>query len=328
MFKTPILFLIFNRPDTTRQVFESIRTIKPLYLFIAADGPRNKEDKELCEQTRKIILDNINWNCEVKILFREKNLGCKLAVSSAIDWFFENVEQGIILEDDCLPNLTFFNFCEELLDKYKNDNRIWHITGYNTLDIYENNADYYFAKKMHCWGWASWKRAWKHYDVSMQDFPEFKKQNAIKNVFSDEKIQSYHMQTFENTFNNLIDTWDYQWIYTILKNNAMCINPSKNLISNIGFGSNATFCKDISNNNNNTKRYKIEKIRHPEFIIFDESAIQQINDKNLNSLEKIKYNNEPEISFFQYLKRYPFFFLRSKFWKEYVYKKYLINKII
>ena len=174
MFQTPILFLIFNRPDTTKRVFESIRSIKPAKLYIAADGDRKDKVGEdlLCKDTRSII-DLIDWECEIKTLFRPENLGCKIAVSSAIDWFFENEEQGIILEDDCLPNESFYIYCETLLNYYAFNERIMHISGNNFQDgMMRGNGSYYFSNYNHIWGWASWKRAWKAYNVDLSFLTE------------------------------------------------------------------------------------------------------------------------------------------------------------
>ncbi len=162
----PVLFLIFNRPDTTQPVFNEIREAKPTKLFVAADGPRDnkKGEKEECEKTRKII-EQVDWDCELYKLYRDKNLGCKIAVSSAIDWFFENVEEGIILEDDCLPHPSFFRFCQELLEKYKGDERVFVISGDNFLfGRKRTNYSYYFSRYNHCWGWAGWIRTLSDYD--------------------------------------------------------------------------------------------------------------------------------------------------------------------
>ena len=158
-FNTPILFLLFNRPDTTQKVFNSIREIKPKYLFVSADGPRPNSLNDLndCNQTRK-ILDQIDWECNLKTLFREKNMGCKKAIKEGIDWFFEHVDKGIIIEDDCLPSKSFYSFCEELLNIYENDNRIMMISGYNALGKFETPNDYLFSKIGSIWGWATWKK--------------------------------------------------------------------------------------------------------------------------------------------------------------------------
>ena len=159
MFNTPILFLIFNRPEVTFAVFEQIQKIQPKYLFIAADGPRNYKENELCKATRDVV-QKIDWDCELKTLFRNENLGCAKNVSSAIKWFFDHVEKGIILEDDCYPDLSFFSFCEELLNYYDNNDRIMAISGFNAqLGIKRTKHSYFFAEIPLVWGWATWRKA-------------------------------------------------------------------------------------------------------------------------------------------------------------------------
>lgn len=239
-FQTPILFLIFNRPDTTKQVFAKIREVKPKYLYVAADGPRSHKEgeKELCEQTRKIVTDNIDWDCELVTLFREENLGCGKAVSGAITWFFENVEQGIILEDDTLPDISFFKFCEELLIKYRDNHKIMSIGGVNFLSsIYNSNVSYLFSEYGGIWGWASWSRAWEGYDFEITAWS-----NTSTKLYFNEKYPKEFANFFEQVFNSVkaIDTWDYQWWFHRLINNGMDITPSVNLVRNIGFDSNAT----------------------------------------------------------------------------------------
>ena len=242
MFQKPILFLIFNRFDTTKVVFEAIRRVRPLKLYVAADGHReNKEgEKEACELTRGII-DSIDWKCEVKKLYREKNLGCKMAISSACDWFFENEEEGIILEDDCLPDPSFFTFCEHMLEYYRNQDRIMHIAGINfQFGRKRGTGSYYFSRNSHVWGWASWRRAWKFYDVSMKSFPEFKKRKKLNGFINLWWERSFILNKFEKTYNGEIDTWDYQWNFAIWNQNGLAIIPNQNLISNIGFDKKAT----------------------------------------------------------------------------------------
>ncbi|MDP3996397.1 MAG: hypothetical protein Q8P86_01735 [bacterium] len=271
---TPVLFLIFNRPDTTRQVFSAIRAAKPRQLFIAADGPRKdkKGESEKCRQTREIALD-IDWPCEVKTLFRENNLGCKIAVSSGIDWFFDNVEQGIILEDDCLPNQSFFWFCQELLGKYKDDSRIMCIAGMTYVEK-ENNPNsysYHFCRVGGIWGWASWRRAWKLYELEMQSYPQAIEERVFDDLFIGEKVlKNTYLSWFKNAYRNTF-TWDYQWTYTKIINNSINIMPAKNLVKNIGFG--------IEGATNTTKpdpRFSemIQKemkfpLIHPKFIVID-----------------------------------------------------------
>jgi hypothetical protein len=235
---TAVLFLVFNRLDTTKQVFEAIRQAKPPRLYVAADGARkNKEgeDKKV-QEVRDFIMSNIDWNCEVKTLFREQNYGCKMAVSGAIDWFFENEEMGIILEDDCLPSQSFFWFCEELLERYKDDNRISLITGTSYLfNEIDSKDDYFYSKYISIWGWATWNRSWKQYDVEMKDWPKLRENNFLESVFFwDKNIQNIFSKYFDMGYEKKIDTWDFQWAFRCLAESGYCITPYKNLVSNIG----------------------------------------------------------------------------------------------
>ena len=232
---TPILFLIFNRLDTTKQVFEEIRRAKPKQLFIACDGARNKEEEIKVYRVRNHVLVNIDWECEVKTLFRKDNLGCKYAVSGAIDWFFKNVEQGIILEDDCLPDKSFFKFCEKMLEKYKDDTRIMHISGNNFLIDYKRDIySYYFSTYGSIWGWATWKRAWKLYDIEIEGFGEIEDEGYLKYLYKN-KLERIIKKRHLNQIINGLDTWDYQWNFCKLINSGLSIIPNNNLIKNIGF---------------------------------------------------------------------------------------------
>jgi len=281
-FNTPILFLIFNRPEITQKVFAKIREQKPKYLYIAADGARkNKEaEKEKCELTRKLVLDSIDWDCEVETLFRDKNLGCGRAVSQAINWFFENVEQGIILEDDCLPNHSFFNFCEVLLEKYKDNNKVFMVNGNNFQnDIQRGDTDYYFSIYPHIWGWATWRRAWQHYDFNMSDFDEEKLLKTLKKLSKNPYFSHYWLNIMRKIYSNEIDTWDYQWTYTIWKYYKICITPNLNLVSNIGFGKDATHTKDNSPLANQQSFTFSENFTHPYKIITHKQADNYISSK-------------------------------------------------
>lgn len=240
--KTPILFLVFNRPEPTARVFEAIRSYKPERLYVGADGPRTHKagEAELCEETRKIALA-LDWPCEVKTLLREENLGCKRAVSSAINWFFENEEQGIILEDDCVPITSFFDFCTELLDQYKDDERVMHIAGSNHHPEYtaEARESYYFSYYGHMWGWASWRRAWAKYDLEMEAFEEVMKDRYLEKVMG--SLQGKYLgRKLKEIYYEGTDTWDYQWDYSRLLQKGLTIIPKHNLVSNIGFGEDAT----------------------------------------------------------------------------------------
>lgn len=239
--KTPILFLIFNRPETEEKVLESIRKIKPKKLYVAADGPRVTKEGEVerCADARNLIDKIVDWDCEVKKLFRNENLGCKRAVSSAIDWFFENEEEGIILEDDCLPSMSFFKFACLMLEKYRDNEKINIISGDNFQNSLGNyKYSYYFSKYSHIWGWATWRRSWKNYDVRIKDWPQVK---HIRNVkFGDFIEDRYWRIIFEKVYRGEIDTWDYQLAYLSFKNRLLNVMPSKNLVENIGIGVSAT----------------------------------------------------------------------------------------
>jgi hypothetical protein len=242
---TPILFLLFNRPDTTQKVFDEIRKLKPQQLFVAADGSRkDKEGEEQkCTEVRDIILNQVDWDCELKTLFRSENMGCGPAVNSAITWFFENVEEGIILEDDCLPDPSFFPFCEELLIRYKNDDRIGIISGNNHVGFPNINDSYVFSKFKWIWGWATWKRAWKNMDLDLTFLQSAYKESIITNM-------GYSKNSYEEWINNILDiqqglvnTWDYHWFLSLSAQNQLCIFPRVNLVANIGFGQESTHCK-------------------------------------------------------------------------------------
>ena len=250
MFNTPILFIIFNRPNPSKISFERIRSIKPKYLFIAADGPRseNQNDEIKCKEVRALILSMIDWDCEVKTLFRSENLGCALGPSSAISWFFNHVEQGIIIEDDCLMDTSFFHYCEELLEYYKHDEKVMHIGAQSFLKSMGLDQ-YYFANTPFIWGWATWKRAWQKFDISIADWQEQKKNLNFKIFKMHPAVAEFWVKKFDLICSNTNDSnsldradniWDYQWTYCILKNNGLAIFPNRNLVSNIGFGPDAT----------------------------------------------------------------------------------------
>jgi hypothetical protein len=268
---TAVLFLVFNRLDTTRQVFEAIRQAKPPRLYVAADGARaNKEgEADKTQAVRDYIMQNVDWECEVKTMFRERNLGCKMAVSGAIDWFFENEEMGIILEDDCLPSQSFFWFCEELLERYKNDMRIFLISGYNKQNSWkEETNDYFFSNLGGIWGWAAWSRAWQHYDVEMNDIDDFIRLNHFENLLGRDLGKVRQKMIYDSIITKKMNTWDYQWGYTRHKNNALACVPTKSLVENIGFGDGATHT--FGDNQDNVSKHEIQlPLKSNSFIVPD-----------------------------------------------------------
>jgi hypothetical protein len=239
-----VLLIIFNRPNLTARVFEAVRKSRPEKLFIAADGPRTGKTGEvdLCEESRKIVR-MVDWPCDIKTRFQTNNLGCKMHVGSAISWFFDNVEEGIVLEDDCLPGTAFFSFCDELLEKYRSNENIMHINGttfLTTQEISDTLCDYHFSRCAHVWGWATWRRAWNKYDLNMLHIDSLAKSDFARNIFLKNKYLDFWIKHFKHISKNNIDTWDAQWQYSILNNNGLVISPNENLVKNIGFGFDAT----------------------------------------------------------------------------------------
>ena len=270
MFNTPILFLIFNRPDTTIEVFNRIKKIQPKYLFVAADGPRQDKigEKEMCEATRAII-EQIDWDCEVKTLFRESNLGCGKAVSEAISWFFVHNEMGIILEDDCLPDLSFFSFCENLLEKYKDDSRISTICASNYQLQNNTSNSYYFSIYSHIWGWASWRRTWDLYKYSITDY----KKDVFKKIFKTRAERSFWNEIYgQKDLFVKINTWDYQLQFINFKHNMLTIIPAVNLVKNIGFYEGTHLASTIPEYHFKIRFGSINEIIYPQIVKRDFSA--------------------------------------------------------
>lgn len=282
MLNVPVLFVIFNRPDPTRQVFEAIRKASPKQLFIAADGPRpGKEEEEKCKEARE-VLNQIDWECEVYTLFREQNLGCKRAVSSAIDWFFGHVAEGIILEDDCLPDHSFFQFCEELLVKYRSDERIMMICGNNALSSWDTPYSYQLSRIGAIWGWASWRRAWRKYDVTMADWPQAKKEGVLSKSFKDKDKAAYREMICERTFQGIIDSWAYPWTFARIKESGLSIVSSVNLIKNIGFGEDATHTTSSTNILSDQTLLPMKfPLVHPVFTVIDEDFDDAVYNKTI-----------------------------------------------
>jgi len=278
--KTAVLFLVFNRPDATKQVFEAIRKAKPPRLYVAADGPRGGKfgEPERVKEVRTIATE-VDWPCKVKMLFREKNLGCKKAVSSAITWFFEQEEQGIILEDDCLPHLDFFFFCENLLNRHFSDEQIFAITGNNfQKGEWRGDASYYFSKYIHVWGWATWRRAWKYYQVDINFWPKWKTSLAWTTYTPDKIERRYWQEIFDRCYLDKIDTWDYQLLLSAWYKNGLTATPNVNLVKNIGFGMDATHTHDKSSEFSNMAFEKIGILKYPKIIKKNIKADKFVSD--------------------------------------------------
>ena len=274
---TPVTFIIFKRPETTQKVFEAIRQAKPTKLFVVADGPRIDRDGEVdkCEAARAII-DKVDWDCEVIKNYSDINLGCAKRVSSGLDWVFNNVEESIILEDDCIPHPTFFQFAEELLDKYRDDSRIASITAQNAqLGRKRTNYSYYYSRYSHCWGWATWKRAWQYYDLHIKLWQEVKASNILSHILIDPKAVSYWNKVFDSISKNPTGiTWDYQWTFACWMQGGLNIIPTHNLVSNVGVGADSThFTSDQEFSYINIPTKPMEfPLKHPPYIVRNSEA--------------------------------------------------------
>jgi hypothetical protein len=273
--QTPVAFIIFKRPQETQKVFAEIRKVKPPKLLVVADGPRADrpgEDQE-CAQARAII-DRVDWDCEVLKNYADVNLGCRRRVSSGINWVFDTVEEAIIIEDDCLPHPTFFRFAEELLDRYRDDRRIMSISGQNVqFGRKRTDYSYYFSRYNHCWSWASWRRAWQHYDLDMKLWPEIRDGNFLADVLGDSHAVKVWTKTFQLCYEGKIDTWDFQWAFASFIQNGMNILANVNLASNIGHGTGATHTGDASSPYNNMPAEALTfPMKHPPFAIRDTQA--------------------------------------------------------
>lgn len=281
----PVVFIIFRRPEPTARVFEAIREAKPRHLLVIADGPRDATDVLLCQQTRAIT-EQIDWKCNVLRNYSTVNLGCRDRVSSGLDWAFSQVEEAIILEDDCLPSSSFFSYCEVLLERYRDDTRIMHIGGHNFLcsDI-ASPYSYYFSGLTQVWGWASWRRAWRFYDVEMAQWPLVdRRYPSIFKRFGSQEIIDRRRKIWEKTYRGLIDSWDYQWLFAVCSQNGLCILPKVNMISNIGFGKGATHTANHDLSRENLQRGEIFfPLLHPPLVLRDEEA-----DNNYLTLGSVK----------------------------------------
>lgn len=268
----PVLLIVFNRPDTTRNVFDAIIRAKPGKIYIAADAPRigNIEDSNNCILVKEIV-KQVDWDCETHYRFAEQNQGCGLGVYNAISWAFENEDRLIILEDDCVPALPFFDYCNELLELYKNDTRIWLISGnqYNEEAVTTPHS-YFFSRYGHGWGWATWKRCWDAMDMSMSKYPLIIEQDLYKATYRTKKEADFFQKAFERMYNDKSlkpHTWDFQFMFAITSNGGLSIVPRKNLVTNIGNWGSHTETKHQFHDRPVDENYKI--ISHPDFILCD-----------------------------------------------------------
>lgn len=279
-FNVAILFLIYKNPAITQLTFNQIKKIKPNKLYISADGPVSENDNRECELTRMIV-EEIDWPCTIEKRFLKFNLGLKNAVSSGISWFFSKEEEGIILEYDCFPNMDFFYFCEEMLNRYRNDFHIFSISGANLQGgIWRGDGDYYYSHFFGCWGWATWKRSWIHWTPSLENFEMFRLKKYIRNILLDNNVSKSYMRTLSEVYcNKNKTTWSFYFEYIQICRGLFTIVPNRNLISNIGFGANATHAKNSKHPLANIPTASLQSYRAPLFKIADLEADTLQNKK-------------------------------------------------
>lgn len=298
----PILFLVYNRPKTTTLVFESIKKARPCKLYIAADGSRDNKHGE-AERVAKVreIATGVDWDCEVKTLFRDQNLGCKMAVSSAITWFFEHEEEGIILEDDCLPDQSFFCYCHRLLERYRHDTRVMAISGDNFQHGKKRSEySYYFSRYPHCWGWATWKRAWQYWDGDFSSWPEIKEKCFLNDIAGgDETFCTYWRKIYDNCHAGKIDSWAYPWTYSCWVQNGLTILPNVNLVSNIGFGSGSTHTVKESTSVSLSANKIDFPLQHPKCVLRNVHADRYTDQHIFNISPSPTETNIPAVKLFR-----------------------------
>jgi hypothetical protein len=282
-----VLLLVFNRPDHLEDVMAALRIAKPQKLYVAADGPRRNMpgDLEACQRARAVATQ-IDWRCDVRTLFRDQNLGCRVAVSEAIDWFFEHEDEGIILEDDCVPSQSFFRYCSELLVKYHDDTRIMCVSGDNFLQGHDATMhSYYFSKYMHCWGWATWRRAWRLYDKNMDLWPEYRAANGLRAFADGNRV---FVETWSSIFDsahlNKIDSWAYRFLFSCWANHGLTCLPAKNLVTNVGFDGRGTHTKNTRSKEARLPAWELAfPLSHPP-AVFRNADADRFEDLNVYGL--------------------------------------------
>lgn len=271
---TPLLLIAWRRPHTIRQVIDAIRPVAPTRLYLACDGPNLERpgEGEKVAATRSVIDNEIDWPCQIERLYSDVNQGCRLGVSRAITWFFEQVEEGIILEDDCVPHPDFFPYCTTLLERYRHDTRVWCISGNNFQNgHWRGEGSYYFSRIPLIWGWATWRRCWQQYDSDLSELSALRASGHLDTIFTDSLEKEY----WSNIWQRLLDTgkpntWDYQWSFTCIANGGLSAEPNENLVSNVGFGEDATHTVDPAEPILAARG--MSELSHPRFVLRNEEA--------------------------------------------------------
>lgn len=270
--KSAVAFFVFKRPECTLRVWEEIRRAQPPILLVVADGPRTESERAACEATRAVVA-RVDWPCDVRRNYSFSNMGCRDRVASGLCWVFDQVDEAVILEDDCLPHADFFAFCDEMLEFYRGDEKVMHVSGDNFQNGRKRGGgSYYFSKYAHIWGWATWRRAWRYYDVEMSSWRECG-DKVVATHCADRIERHYWTTLYRGVAEGRVSTWDYAWMYACWRNFGLCILPNTNLVSNIGFGEAATHTRDAGARYASLKTDAIEfPLRHPERAVEDQDA--------------------------------------------------------
>jgi len=269
----PVALFVFNRPQLTSTVYERIRAARPSRLLVVADGPRptRPDDVPLCRATREIV-SSPDWPCELLNNFAEENLGCRNRVSSGLNWVFQHCSEAIILEDDCVPGDSFFTFCSEMLNRYRDDDRIMHISGNNLQDgRCRGDGSYFFSRYTLSWGWATWRRAWRYYDVNVTSWPVAYRARWLESLLASPEETQQWEDVFDRLYRRRIDTWDYQWLYACWRQCGLSIIPNRNLVTNIGAGPDATHFME-GHSTLGLPTQDLGNVVHPSAIVRDEEA--------------------------------------------------------
>ena len=276
--KVPIIILLYNRPETTKEVCKAISIYQPDKLYVVADGPKDVQDKIRCDQTRSII-DMIDWNCKIHKNYSEKNMGCGFGVSSGISWAFNSCERAIILVDDCIPDSSFFYYCEQLLEKYKDDTRIGMISGNNYgFPLYDSNISYSFSKHGHITGWATWKRCWEKFNYNLNIYDKNELELIRSNISANEHFVTKWWSGVEAVINGDLDAWSLQWGVARYANNYLTIRPKENLVAHIGYGEFATHTKGKPNPKYTATGSLEFPLEHPRIIAPDKNADKKLEE--------------------------------------------------
>jgi len=275
MSTVPVIYLIFNRPEVTRRSFEVLRALRPARLLIVADGPRPQipEDAEKCRLTREIATA-IDWPCQLQTDFSPANLGLKPRIVSGLNWAFTQVEEAVVIEDDCLPDPTFFRFAAEMLEKFRDDTRVMCVSANNFQEGRRRTEDgYYFSRYPHCWGWATWRRAWRHFDPELKQWPRLREGGWLRDMLQDDAAVPYWQGIFDRCAAGEINSWAFPWTYSCWIQSGLTILPNQNLVRNIGFGQDGT---NTTSADHPASKLPVSPLsfplRHPAWVIRDAQA--------------------------------------------------------